>query len=129
MFPPIKVFGNAGGPDHDVPLPHAALSGRTFEIMGGDGTRYVAPETFDEWLAGLDNRPLVGLLEMLEPAARFRGFGGLMNKTDSAAICACAAFAAMVLADKTGHLLYVVLFAALCGVYVGRTVGLMFGRW
>lgn len=56
-MPPIKVFGNAGGPDHDVPLPHAALSGRTFEIMGGDGTRYVAPETFDEWLAGLDNRP------------------------------------------------------------------------
>lgn len=57
MFPPMKVFGNAGGPDHVVPLPRAALSGRTFEIMGGDGTRYVAPETFDEWLAGLDNRP------------------------------------------------------------------------
>ena len=51
-----------------------------------------------------------------------------MSKTDSAALCFCASFAAMVLAGKTGHPVYFLLFGALCGGYGGRFAVLVVTR-
>ena len=51
-----------------------------------------------------------------------------MSKADSAALCFCASFAAMVLAGKTGHPVYFLLFGALCGGYGGRFAVLVVTR-